>query len=413
MPYLFVGAGQAGSSIVDEVFAHNNMGKIATPVIFNSTIRDLNNLSNINRENWYGVAEDAGLVPGTTSGFEEQVTGGFGRNPVRADEVMSDHRSELDRTLRNILTETDDDDEEEEEGPTRTTETNVPFAFLFCGMGGGTGCGITPHIADAIDDYTDGSCQTIAVCVLPNTQGPVGQTDSDEEASPSRQAWNARYGLDRIEDAVDGIVLVDNQRLSYHEAAEGQFTDLNEYVASSLVDLVSGTVLEQIDRSEYDVDPPIIDIQDIVTSLSFGIGTDEAETGYASLGRSVEMTKSLRGYLLPVLGKQSVDASALAHLSDMKQSVSDIDTQEARKAIGLLRAPSRYVADTEYQVDTSKLRSYLTARCDEVNLGVTLTNRHLVSFTTLFTYRREDIDRLAEIESLATEYEQESEAVVS
>lgn len=438
MPYLFVGAGQAGSSMVDEVFAHRNMEKIARPLVFNSTIRDLSNLSHIDRENWFGVAEDAGLVPGTTDGFEERVTGGFGRDPVRADEVMADNRGALDRTLRDRLggarptgdaVATDGGSEADEDGDGdggdaaeepadasdddrgRAPETNVPFAFLFCGLGGGTGCGILPHVADAIDDYADGACELIAVCVLPNTQGPVGE-GGEGAASPSRQSWNARYGLDRIEEAVDGIILVDNQQLSYHRAAEGQFTDLNEYVAASMVDLVSGTALEQIDRSEHDVDPPIIDIQDIVTSLSFGFG-DDRETGYASLGRSVEMTKSLPGYLLPLVGRKSVDAAALAHMADMKQTVSGVDTDEARKAIGLLRAPSRYVTGTDYQVDTSKLRSLLTARCDEVNLGVTLTERNLVSFTTLFTFRREDLDRLDELEALATEYEHESEAVVA
>jgi cell division GTPase FtsZ len=410
MPYLFVGAGQAGSSIVDEVFAHKNVDQIATPLIFNSTIRDLQKLGNIGRERWYGIAEGTGIVPATTERFEEQVTGGFGRNPVRANEVMENNRRALEDTLYNELSQPAPPGEVDD-SVTPETDTNVPFAFVFVGLGGGTGCGITPHIIEAIDDYADGTCETIVVGILPNTQGPVGQEDA-EEASPSRQAWNARYGLDRIEDVADGIILVDNQRLAYHEAAEGQFTDLNEYVAASIVDLISGTVLERIDKSEYDVDPPIIDIQDIVTSLSFGLGT-ESEPGYASMGRSVEMSKSLSGYLLPFVGKNRIEASALAHLSEMKQTVEDIDTHNARKAIGLLRAPSQYIAATDYQVDTSKLRAFLTARCDEVNLGATLTNRHLVSFTTLFTYRRDDLDRLAKIEELADEYEEESEAVIA
>ena len=59
------------------------------------------------------------------------------------------------------------------------------------------------------------------------------------------------------------------------------------------------------------------------------------------------------------------------------------------------------------------MRSFLHARCDEVNLGSTLTNRSLVSFTTLFTYRREDLERLAELETLAEEYETESDAVIA
>ncbi|CCC39498.1 FtsZ/tubulin family protein [Haloquadratum walsbyi] len=429
MPYLFVGAGQAGSSIVDEIFAHNNMDEIATHLVFNSTVRDLRKLTNIDRNSWYGIAEGAGLVPGTTDGFEEQVTGGFGRNPVRADEVITNNRAALDNTLYDELTEqikfeeetvNTGDSSEDDTGTTatdpvvETEETNVPFAFVFCGLGGGTGCGITAHIIDAIDEYTGGTCKTIAVCVLPNTQGPVGtvNNESDEGASPSRQAWNARYGLNQIEQVADGIILIDNERLSYHEAAEGQFTDLNEYVASAIVSLISGTVLERIDRSEYDVDPPIIDIQDIVTSLSFGLGED-TETGYASMGRSVEMTKSLAGYLLPFIGQNEIDATALSQVAELKQTVADVDTREARKAIGLLRAPSTYIADTDYQIQTSTLRSFLHARCDEVNLGATLTNRSLVSFTTLFTYRREDLERLTELETLAEEYETESDAVIA
>ena len=204
MPYLFVGAGQAGSSIVDEIFAHKNMEQIATPLIFNSTIRDMQKLQHVGRDRWYGVAEGTGFVPAIRDGFEEQVTGGFGRNPVRADDVVEENRAALEDTIRDELTAAEDE-----------SETNVPFAFVFCGLGGGTGNGLAPHVIDVIEEYTDGTAEIIAVCVLPNTQGPVG----GEEASPSRQAWNTRYGLNRLEEAADGIVLVDNQRLAYHEAA--------------------------------------------------------------------------------------------------------------------------------------------------------------------------------------------------
>jgi hypothetical protein len=131
------------------------------------------------------------------------------------------------------------------------------------------------------------------------------------------------------------------------------------------------------------------------------------------MGRSVEMTKSLAGYLLPFIGQNEIDATALSQVAELKQTVADVDTREARKAIGLLRAPSTYIADTDYQIQTSTLRSFLHARCDEVNLGATLTNRSLVSFTTLFTYRREDLERLAELETLAEEYETESDAVIA
>jgi hypothetical protein len=404
MPYLFVGAGQAGSAIVDEIFDHKDMSKIATPLVFNSTIRDLQNLSNIESDNWQGVAEQHGLVQGGTPGFEERVTGGFGRNPVRADEVAHDNYDEFVDVLDQQLIG---------EGDTERAgqSADIPFAFVCFGLGGGTGCGIAPHICRAISEYSDDTTGIIAICVLPNTEGPVDAEDEDVNAS--RQAWNTQYGLDRIENVVDGIVLVDNQRLSYHEAAEGKFTEYNEYIASSIVDLVSGSALERIDRGQFDVDPPIIDIQDIITSLSFDVQGINPEPGYASLGRSVMMTKSLRGYLVPFLGKKEIDTATLSQLTGTKQTVADIDLEEAEKAIGLLRAPSRYIVDSEYRIDTSVLRRFLGSKCDEVNMGATLTKRNLTSFTTLFTFRREDLSRIAEIEALATEYEAESEARVA
>lgn len=401
MPYLLVGAGQAGSAIVDEVYEHKNISKIAHPIVINSTIRDLQNLSNIESDRWYGVAEQHGLIEGNTAGFEEQVTGGFGRNPVRADEVMATHSDAIYNALDDQLGRASASEFESD------SRADVPFAFLFVGLGGGTGCGISPYIADAIKNYTDGVAKVIAVCVLPNTQGPVGE--DSEEATPSRQAWNARYGLDRLEETVDGMILVDNQRLAYHNAAEGQFTEYNEFVAGGIVDLISGPILERIDRSEYDVDPPIIDLQDIVTSLSFGAPGGDQEPGYASLCRSVMMTKSLSGYLLPFAGKKEITATDLWDRARLKQTLDDVELDDTQKAIGLLRSPARYIRDNEYRIDTSKFRSTFTVHCNEVNLGVTLTKRNLASFTALLTYERADISRIQEIEELAAEYEQQAE----
>lgn len=436
MPYLLVGAGQAGSAIVDEIFGHKNMRRLATPLVFNSTVRDLQNLSNVEEESWYGIAEQYGLVAGTTEGFEERVTGGFGRNPVEADDVVSDLYDDgsfeevFETHLGGAGMATESDLETDTgsgsgipvvgrlfgggsgEADATDAGTDVPFAFVFFALGGGTGCGAAPYIARAIRDWTDNTARIIAVCVLPNVEGPIGTGDEDEETAPSRQAWNARYGLDRIEDAVDGIICVDNQRLSYHVAAEGKFSEYNEYIASAVVDLVSGPVLERIDPGDYeDVDPPIIDLRDVVTSLSFDVRGQDAQPGYASLGRAVTMTKSLPGYLLPVVGKRTVDSGALAQLAGSKRTLSGAPVEDARKAIGLVRAPPSYVSNPAKGVETSLFRQYLRSNCEEVNLGVTLTRRNLVSFTALFTYQREDLSRIAKLEELADEYEQRTEAV--
>jgi len=396
MVYVFAGTGQAGSAIVDDVFGHRRVSTPASPLVFNSTIRDLRNLSNVDEANQYGIAERHGLVERGTPGFEEQVTGGFGRNPVQADEVMSNNREELLDTLSTHFDEPDG------------TPGDIPFAFVCLGLGGGTGCGIAPHVADAIKEYTDGVAQIIAVAVLPNTKGPV--SEDDEQISAGRQAWNTVYGLDRLEESVDGIVLVDNQRLAYEDAAEGRFSEYNEYVASGLVDLISGSTLERIDPGEYDdVDPPVVDLQDVVTSLSFDTRGTNSRPGYATIGRSVSMTQSLLGYLLPFVGSQNVDSSALSRLAASKQTLSGVSPEEAEKAIGLVRAPVDYISGGGRRIETSTMRRFLESQCPEVNLGVALTRRNLASFTSLFTYRRENVDRITEIEQRADEYEAESE----
>ncbi|MFB6199060.1 MAG: cell division protein FtsZ, partial [Halobacteriaceae archaeon] len=99
------------------------------------------------------------------------------------------------------------------------------------------------------------------------------------------------------------------------DAAEGRFADYNEYVASAIVDLVSGPVLERIDPSEYDeIDPPVIDLQDVVTSITFDDQPSGSRPGYASLGRSITMTKSLSGYLLPFVGHKQIDTASLSRV---------------------------------------------------------------------------------------------------
>jgi cell division GTPase FtsZ len=387
MVYLFVGTGQAGSAIVDDVFAHDGMRIEGAPLAVNSTVRDLENLSNVRDENWIGVSDTDGLVHGTEAGFEERVVGGFGRRPEQADDTISGHRDELVSIL----------------GDRFGDEGNVPFAFVFLGLGGGTGCGIAPHVVDAIRTYATGDVKVIAVGVLPNTQDPV-YDDDGEAISAGRQAENAVYGLDRMEDAADGIVLVDNQRLGYEDAAEGRFSEYNEYVAGAVVDLVAGPVVEQIDPGEFeDVDAPIIDLQDVVTSLSFDDGGGDTETGYATMGRAVKMTKSLPGYFLPGVGSQAVDAGELSYLAQAKQTVESVTFSDADKALANVRAPRSYIAGSN-RIDVSEIRRRLREHTSEVNIGMVPTNRNLVSCTTLYTFERDDVDRITELEETADKH---------
>ncbi|SDR44176.1 FtsZ/tubulin family protein [Natronobacterium texcoconense] len=427
MTYLFVGAGQAGGAIVDAIFDYTDdsmlglfestdISTLGRPLVFNSTMRDLQNLSNVPAEDQYGIAEQHGLVQGTEPGFEEMVTGGFGRNPAAADEVMDDHTSEL-QTIFSEKFERGFESEYDESGGNaadRGRSDTIQFAFLFLGLGGGTGCGISPHLAREIKAFTDDNTKIIAVAILPNMQGSSGS--DDEETTAGRQAWNARYGLNRLEEEVDGIILVDNQRISYLDSAGGEFGEYNEYVAAAIHDMVAGPMLSSVDASEVEgIDTPDIDVRDIVTSLSFGVGTDDSKPGYGAIGRSVTMTRSLPGYLLPFVGKREIDSAALSRLSASKQTLANADVDDAQKAISLVRAPSANLEAGPYSIETGTVKEFLERSCglSEVNLGVALSDRNLASVTTLLTYRREDIDRLEEIEAAADAYETETEELLA
>lgn len=424
MAYVFVGAGQAGGAIVDAVFGQApetaldvlteraadtpvespasavadrieqfrdqiDVTTLAEPLIINSTGRDLQNLGNIPLERQLGISRSEGLLNRTDEGFEQQVTGGFGRDPVAANEVIEGHYDELlDRigTLGGV----------ESEG--------ITFAMVAVALGGGTGCGIAPHIIRAINECSDNTAPVIAVCVLP-------ATDDEDGITGGRQAWNARYGLERVEDVADGLILVDNDRISYRAAAESQFGEYNNYVAGALHELIMGPMIGDLDPADFEgIDTPDIDVQDLATAVSFGIGDQESTPGYAAVGRSVAMTRSLPGYILPRVGRKSVDSAALARLSTSKGTLSDVDPAAAKKAISLIRAPADYIRPGDKQIRTNVVQEYLQGQCGipEVNIGVALRQRHLASVTTLLTYQREDIHRIDEIERVAEQYEAET-----
>jgi len=433
MTYLFVGAGQAGSAIVDSIFDYTNdsllgffestdISTLATPLVFNSTIRDLENLSNIPTDNQYGIAEQHGVIPATEPGFEEKVTGGFGRKPNNAYDVLENHLEELENVFERRFSSGragrnnagQDDEQNDTVSSARQQGEEIQFAFLFFGLGGGTGCGISSHLARQIKNFTNSKTSVITVPILPNTSGGMG-TGDDKGATAGRQAWNARFGLNKIHDVSDGVILVDNQRISYLDSAGGEFSDYNDFIASAFHDIVAGPVLNSIDASEVDsVDTPDIDVQDIVTSLSFGVGED-SEPGYGAIGRSVTMTKNLSGYLLPLIGNKKIDSSTLLRLSTSKLSLDGMEVSDAEKAISLVRAPSSNIGSGSNSIKSGTIKEYLErgVQQGEVNIGVALSDRNLASVTTILTFRRENIDRIDEIFEAAEKYERETQEVVS
>ena len=428
MVYLMIGAGQAGGGIVDSLFKYKNMSLIAEPILINSTAKDLQNIKNVkNRSNWYGISETNGLISGKTQGFEEQVVGGFGKNPVRANDVLEGHyQSIFDMLDERFKTKKAKKNKTVKNSETEGTETEVdevgdgvdiPFAFIFLGLGGGTGCGISPHIARALKEYTNNKVNIIAVGVLPGTRrNIVKNSNQDEEETSDRQAWNANYGIMRLKDFVDGFIIVDNQRISFDSNLESMYLGYNDYIATCIADLISGMFLEKIDPTQYpDLNPPVIDMHDILTAMSFDHKGRGREPGFSSIGRASSTTGDLLNYLVPIKGSKKIDTLVLARLAAKKQSLSNINLDDCEKNLALIRSPPNYLKKSDISINTRGVEEYMVknSRLNECHLGVSLTKRKLVSLTTLFTFEMDKIPRLNEIVNLAKNYEEQSKSLVN
>lgn len=409
MAYLTIGMGQAGCALVDSLYNHKNMRLISEPIAINSTVKDLQNLKNIKPKDWYGVSESKGLISGKTQGFEEYVVGGFGKNPVNASNVIeSQYQSIID-----ILDERFSNQKSKNEDDADDSKQEINFAFLFFSLGGGTGCGLAPYVAKALKDFTDKKVNIIAVGVLPAVRRNVVHSEDD---GSDRQAWNANYGIMRIKDVVDAFILVDNQRIAFESNMESMYVSYNDYVATCITDLISGLFLEQIDPTKYaDLNPPVIDMHDILTALSFDHKGKDREAGFATLGRASVTTQDLVNYIIPIGKNKKIDAMALAKLAAKKQTLSNINIDDCEKNLALIRVPPAYLKNEDIRINTRGIEEYMVknSRLNECHLGVSLTKRNLVSLTTLWTYRFENIPRLKELQSLAAKYEQKSDANIS
>ena len=386
MQYLFVGAGQAGTQIVDQIFAHDNIDLRAEALAFNSTIQDLERLNNVPQDRWYGVSESEGLVSGTVRGFEEQVTGGFGQTPTKADRVMRRNEGEVHRVLDEVYEELEAD------------PSTLQYAFVFLGLGGGTGCGIAPHLARQIRSYASSEMDIVSVAVLPNTKlvNQGAQVDDDTAVDNQiQQCENTVFGLDNLEEEVESILLVDNQRLALDVAESNEYSDYNRYVADAFLDIVLGAERERTDEN-LDVQMQDVDLQDLIRFID----GDGFRAGYATLGRGVRQTESLLGYLLPgSFGRQPIRETGLIADSIDKQTLDGFSPNDATSAVAVTQAPG-WCWD-EKQVSLGSVYDELGYYCANVNAGWAVTNRNLASVTTAFGFDREDIGRIAEIERIA------------
>jgi len=389
MAHLFIGAGQAGGALVDAIFKFKNIRLIAQPLAINSAARDLANLSNIRRENWLGISEKEGIISGKENKavFEERVTIGFGKNPVRASEVIEEHYKTLLGALEKpVKVEMAKTQEGEREGHT-------PFSLIFTGFGGGTGCGISSYIAKALKELSEDRMKVVVIGVLP-------------AAGDKLEAWNTRYGINKLKEFTDSFILVDNQRIAYRPDFVALYSHYNDYIAAGITDLIMGTLLEKIDPSRYSFNPPVIEINDIITATSF-----DGEPGFAALARTSSISRSLLKYFIPIGAHKEIDTLTLCRIAVEKLTVADVDPAEAQKNLAMIRVHPYYLQE-EKRLDLKNIVEFMRDRSKmgEHHLGVSLTKRNLVSLATLFTYKYDELERFREMDKLAEEYKGRGES---
>jgi cell division GTPase FtsZ len=357
MVYAFIGVGQAGCALLDALMKYKPLRKICKPLAINSTAKDLMNLKNVKKDNWIGVSASRGFVKATEKDivFEEVVTGGFGKNPYEASKVAEDNYDSLVSIFQEYF-----------------SEDMPPFAFVFNSLGGGTGCGIAPYVARALKDVNE-DIKVISVCILPAIVETV-------------ECRNATYGLERIKNYVNAVFLVDNQRIAYRADYDVLFPNYNLYVASAIADIVSGTLLENIDPSKYEINPPVIDLNDLITAVSF-----DSEPGFAGIGRKSMLTRSIIQYYIPVGGHKYVDVHLLCKMASRRLTLDGLTLRDAKKGLVVVRVPVYYLKK-EGRIDINSVRDFFEEEgVKDTFVGVTLTKRNLASVTLVLTFRYSDL----------------------
>ncbi len=393
MARTFVGIGQCGCAIMDAIFEEKNMFQIADPIAINSDINDLKKLKNIGNRYWIGISKSEGFIEGTTKGFGEKVTGGFGNNPENAEKIIAPNYKKLKEVLSERI-------EKGTAGGKSEQKRATPFALLAVGAGGGTGSGTAPFVAKALKELYD--IPIIVIAVLPA---------SGEGKEGGHLTWNAWRCIKKLFEHVDGFILVDNEKLSHKKSIEYHFQKYNKYIGRCITDLVAGIIIEKIDLSKLKFGREFkdIDFNDIVNTSSI-----ENKPGFAAVGRASRQMRNLAFYM-PIISRFSMGYSSIEFremLDEAKKSLSlEIEESElgnAKKNLVNLRVPDYYLKN-EDRLDTAAVKNYMQqySRTDWRILGISRTKRDLASITMLLTFLPNELQRLLEIEDAARKYQRE------
>lgn len=340
MAVLLIGAGNAGSALLDDV-CERGAGKNPRIVICPKVP-----FKHIKNKEQYRL---------TDKGFFGSGDEVVGRSDFKDTEASASAMDSYDAVLLELLNK-------KAEG--------VDAAIIFLGLGGITGSGIAPTIARTLSDL---DVPAMVFGVLP---APVGvETRARYE--------NVCYAIEGLKKYTDAFLLMDNQRIAYTDNIESMYPPYNQYAAVVISDILSGSDPKTSTATS-------IRVRDMISNMSLASG------GFSVFGRTSILSKDLLHYFIPVGGHKPVDVPTMIGVTIEKMSM-NADTRVARKSTALFRVPSWYMKDAN-AIDTRSIERFQEENSSEGHyLGISLTKRSLVTLMMLFTYRYSDLPRLCEI----------------
>jgi len=391
MVQVVVGVGHCGTKIVDEIYENKEMFELTYPIALNSEAQELMQLHNLKEDKWVGITGNGELVStkgsifGKTFGkkenfiFRNEVRGGFGNDPERAEEVINKNKDYFKNCLDAIF-----------------PGDKINYAYIFLGLGSGTGAGVSPEIAKYLKNRYP-TTKVIAVGVMPC------------KSEGGRRAYAARYGMEQIAEFADSFILVDNERIFKEKNIELAYTKYNKFVANFFYHQIGGIFKHKIDPSKYSAwSGKVVDNADLLTATMFKTGNKRYVSAISS--EPIIVAPKLR-YILDKLKLGGLAGANIPTSDGMKKYFEDAvshltvtveDLKNVEKGFCNLVIPDK-LANKEIQ--DKVIRDKLAEICKtEYHFGASLTKGYVMYLNLCLTMNVENVGRLHEIYEMADKF---------
>jgi cell division GTPase FtsZ len=232
----------------------------------------------------------------------------------------------------------------------------VKNVFLFAGLGGEVGGRVTVDLAGLLKAA---ELSPYVVGIIPASR------------RADRDSINLAYkALNELKTKANGVIIVDNEKLSHLPYFENYYDRYNAYVVSILSDILEA---ESIDA--------------VLKTLSFEDGA-----GYAAVARASELTKGALGYILPIIPHRDIDIRTMLRVALEKLTLFD-NPIGSKKGAAIINVPE----ERANRIDQGLVEDLMQTYTNESMIDIKKTRRNITSITTIFTYSFEEFRALRKI----------------